>query len=537
MRLSELPRSQTMVIKVPWFTLCLALAVAGGISCKRRDQQPAVGEQHAQEHASELPSASVTVWSEKSELFMEYTALVAGHEANLAVHVTVLAGWKPLTTGAVRLTLTMADGRTTVAEASSTSRPGIFRPALKPPSAGKCKLAIHIGGDHNDDLDAGPCEVFSNAKAAHAATSEKAGGGTIAFSKEQQWATHFESVGVSERELQPTVRVNGEIKSVAGKEARLAAPAPGRVQLANPAPIIGSTVHKGQLLASIFPRLANGADRATLEADVQAAGAELIAAEAQLARALRLFADQSVPQRSVDDARAAAEVARARASAARGRRAQQSATASGVATAGQQGAFQIRAPWRGTLAMAQAATGETVDEGQMLFLLVDLAKVWLQGRVFEPDIPKVETSESGWFWVEGYEAPFAFNPTNARRITLGRVLDPQTRTVPLIFELDNADAKLRVGQFAKMDVAAGPPALAIALPVNALVEEGDKSVAYVQVSGEAFERRALSLGARSAGWVAVRDGLRVGERVVVKGAYDVKLAASAGATPAHGHAH
>jgi cobalt-zinc-cadmium efflux system membrane fusion protein len=62
-------------------------------------------------------------------------------------------------------------------------------------------------------------------------------------------------------------------------------------------------------------------------------------------------------------------------------------------------------------------------------------------------------------------------------------------------------------------------------------------VAYVQVGGESYERRVLALGARSGGWVEVVAGLAAGEHVVIRGAYDIKLAAAGGAVPEHGHAH
>ena len=55
-----------------------------------------------------------------------------------------------------------------------------------------------------------------------------------------------------------------------------------------------------------------------------------------------------------------------------------------------------------------------------------------------------------------------------------------------------------------------------------------------------FGRQAIAdvrLGDSDNGYVAVTDGVRAGERVVTRGAWSVKLAASGGAVPAHGHSH
>ena len=62
-------------------------------------------------------------------------------------------------------------------------------------------------------------------------------------------------------------------------------------------------------------------------------------------------------------------------------------------------------------------------------------------------------------------------------------------------------------------------------------------VAFVQVSGETFEKRDLAVGIRDAGWVQVMYGVKEGERVVTKGAYAIRLASVSTTLPSHGHSH
>jgi membrane fusion protein, heavy metal efflux system len=199
--------------------------------------------------------------------------------------------------------------------------------------------------------------------------------------------------------------------------------------------------------------------------------------------------------------------------------------------------FQVRAPADGTLVSIDAASGQGVEEGQKLFTVIDLGRVWLVAKVYEADVPRVESARSAWFTIDGYEQPFTVDASNGKLITVGRVIDPQTRTVPVIFELDNTAGKLRIGNFAKTTIATGARRKALAIPDLAIVEDGGRSVAFVMVEGESFERRPLRLGIRSGGWTEVLEGVNAGERVVTKGAYEVKLASASGAVPAHGHAH
>ncbi|MBI5441007.1 MAG: efflux RND transporter periplasmic adaptor subunit, partial [Deltaproteobacteria bacterium] len=353
------------------------------------------------------------------------------------------------------------------------------------------------------------------------------------FLKDQQWKTDFATAPAEAREAQASVEASGRIVPVAGREASLSAPASGRVAFGETIPAPGLAVRKGQLLAWISPRLAAGSDRPSLEAEMRASEAERAAAESQLARAERLLADDAISKRAFEEARTGATVAGARAAASAARLAQYDASASGNPGAGLKGRFAIRSPLDGTLASVEVAPGETVEEGKPLFTVVDTARVWLETQVNEADLSRLEGVRSAWFTVEGGAAPFEAG----KLVSFGRVVDPATRTVPILFEVLNSDGRLRVGQDARVRLATGPSVRALSVPESAVLDDAGKTVAFVHVSGEAFERRVLRLGVSGKGWVQVLEGLAAGERVVTKGTYEIKLAASSGAIPSSGHVH
>jgi membrane fusion protein, heavy metal efflux system len=496
------------------------------------------GSHTHEEAAPELPGQSVTLWTEHHELFMEHRPLIVGMETGFAAHVTKIPGFKAATEGTVIVTLAAAGGAALEGKVSAPSSPGIFRPVITPATAGPCEMTVTIERDGlRDVLPVPGCQVFADEPAARAALGEEEEPpGRITYLKEQAWKTEFATMPVGERELQPAVRTSAELRPVAGKEARVTAPTTGRVALADPPPVLGMEVARGQLLATLAPWSAHAGDRAGLEAEVRTSRAELEAARAQVARAERLAAEEAIPEKQLAEARTRLAVTRARLDAATGRLAQLTAGASGgPGRAG--GAFQLRSPIAGTLVAVEVTGGQSVEEGAALFTVIDLTSLWLEARVFEGDIPRVEGSRNAWFTVEGYESPFVIDETSGRLVTLGKVIDPRSRTVPIVFELANPEGRLRVGQFARAWIATGAPVRVLAVPESAIVEDGGKAVAYVQVEGESFERRPLTLGVRSAGWAEIKDGLAAGEHVVTRGAYEIKLASAAGAVPAHGHAH
>jgi multidrug efflux pump subunit AcrA (membrane-fusion protein) len=84
-----------------------------------------------------------------------------------------------------------------------------------------------------------------------------------------------------------------------------------------------------------------------------------------------------------------------------------------------------------------------------------------------------------------------------------------------------------------MDATAPRPVV----PAAAVVDDAGRPVVFVQRDGETFERRAVTIGARTGDLVQIIDGVTPRDRVVTKGAYLVRLASLSTSVPAHGHVH
>ena len=124
-------------------------------------------------------------------------------------------------------------------------------------------------------------EMPSRAARGDADTSaEQSDPAAISYLKEQQWTNEFATALVAEADVRMSVRAPATVHPLPGGEAIVAAPAAGRLQ-ADVLLSIGDRVRSGQVLAYLEPRLATGADRATLAADVAEARAALEAARAR----------------------------------------------------------------------------------------------------------------------------------------------------------------------------------------------------------------------------------------------------------------
>jgi len=487
---------------------------------------------------AEVPTLDVTVWTDTTELFMEYPPLVAGEEALFAVHLTRLSDFSAMTTGRPRIEFTPESGGSlAVLPGEEASRPGVYRVLGAPPAAGRYQWELVIDApDLMDRHDLGVVTVFPDQAAAVADAEGLPEGdpSAITYLKEPQWTIGFATAIVQEAELRRGVRVPAVIEPLTGGEAIVGAPADGRF-MAGTLLAVGDSVSPGQELGRLQPRLGEaGADRATLVAAEAEAQASQDATASDLARAERLLAERAVPARRVEEARRAATVAEARLVAAQARLAQRDetlTTGGGVASGN---SFVLRAPIAGRLVEVFAALGASYDEGAPLFRIVRTDRVELQAHVPASDAPLTGEVTEIALEIPGRPDPLV---VEANHMHDAGVLDPATRALPVQFDVDNRAGRLLIGQTAMAILYTGARERMPAVPKDAVLTQAGRPYVFVQTGGESFARRFIEVGLRDGDLVGVSAGVQPGERVVTFGAYDVQLASAAGGLPAEGHVH
>lgn len=486
---------------------------------------------------AEPPMLNLTHWTDTTELYMEYPPLVAAQPARFAVHVTKLDDFTALNAGRPRVEFTPErGGAPTVFAGSDALRPGAFRVDGTPPAAGKYTWALIVEAPGlSDRHDLGSVTVFGDEKTATAEAEKRPGGDPAAFAylKEQQWTNAFATAHVQEAALRRATRVPAAIEALPGGEAIVAAPAAGRF-MAESLPTIGTTVRAGQALGRLEPRLAGGDDRATLTAQGAEARAALDAARIEQTRAERLLADRAVPARRVEDARRATTVAEARLHAAETRIAQREETLTSGGGAAGGNSFGLRAPIAGRIAEVMATLGASYDEGAPLFKIVRTDRVELRAQVPAADAESTRGVGSLAFEIPGRPDPIVLRPLRAYD---AGIIDPKTRALPVQFEVENLGGQLLVGQTGTAVLYKADRVRAPAVPKVAVLLEAGRPYVFIQVGGERFLRRYVEIATRDGDLIGIKSGLQIGDRVVIKGAYDVQLASAAKGLPAEGHVH
>lgn len=520
-----------------------ALLACGALACgtARHDEGGHGEASHDHPHSDveqevEVPALAFTRWTEQTELFVELPALRVGEESPCAVHVTVLEGFRAPQAGTVTAVLSgggAPDERFTI---GAPSVPGIFRPVAVPRAAGARRLLFELAVDGITDVhDLGEVRVYASTDEAIAdAPEEEEHPGRIVFLKEQQWPIEFATAVVEERAVRPSLSAPALLRPRSDGDAWIVAPAAGRVVATESGfPRLGSTIARDDVLATLAPQLESATDRASLDLGRATSSIEVQRATQERERLEALVASGAIPERRLIDARYAEAQARAALTASQRRLGQYA----GVQRAGGRGrrGLDVRAPISGTLAESRVAPGSFVAADDLLFRVVDSSSLWLEIRVPEIDVPLLDPERGGWVVIQGRDEPVSLDP--AAFVARAPIVDPESRTVSVVYSVPNPEGRLAPGALATAYLYRGDPITGVAIPSSALVEDGAATVVFVQVEGEAFERRVVRVSARERDLVGIREGLRAGEHVVTRGAYAVRLAASSGSVPAHGHAH
>lgn len=345
-------------------------------------------------------------------------------------------------------------------------------------------------------------------------TKQGAAGPGISVAKETQFLLEIRTERIRTRSVEARLVAPGKVIPRTDRYAQVASPVPGIVTASGSGvPLVGQKVKKGQVLATVQQSLsaseATGLSTGLIQAEAESTRAQAALEQARKDLARLESLEGVVAEKDVQQAQLAVRTAEQELNRARSAREVLSGARQGQGTT----RFTLTAPIDGVLVEARATVGEQVDPSRPLFTVLDASVVWVEARVYENDVARVEAATGALVHSAAYEGQHF----SARLYHVGQVVDEGTRSVRVLFELDNREGRLRPGMFVDAAIGAGGRQQALAVPEAAVIEEEGRSFVFLHTGPEQFERREVVLGVRDGEWRAVRQGVREGDRVVVKG--------------------
>lgn len=299
---------------------------------------------------------------------------------------------------------------------------------------------------------------------------------------------------VSSDKEEKIIRLSGKIQADERLASSQVAHVPGRIEKLY-VTFTGEQVTKGQKLADIY-------------------SPDLIAAQRELLEALKL---QSINPSLVEAARNKLKFWKI-----------SNNTITGVEESGVvQETFPLFASESGIVTKRRVAIGDHLMEGEPLFDLMNLQKVWVLFDAYEEDLKNIKVGNRIEFTVPTFP-----NQTFKSRITfIDPIINPKTRTASIRTEVNNSRGRLKPEMFVNGSLQVstnGKGKRQMLVPKTAVMWTGKRSIVYVKVPDSeipSFQYREIELGERLGESYQVLEGLESGEEVVSYGSFTIDAAA------------
>jgi RND family efflux transporter MFP subunit len=498
-------------MKIAQKILLLGLFFLGLTSCNKKEET---------KENSSLEPLAYTLYTDHTELFVEFKPLVVGSKSKFAAHFTVLGeNFKALTDAKITVSLIVGD-RGIKNSVDAPSSPGIFRLALNPKTAGTGTLIFDIvTKNYTDKITIENVTVYPDEKTAIAKQPAHSESGDIAYLKEQAWKVEFANQQVKKQTFNDVIKTSGQILSAPGDEMIVTAKASGVVVFSGKNTIVGSAVNSGNSLFMI-----TGADmtESNIDATVKDAKANYLKAKADFERSKSLVADKIVSEREHQQVKLQFENAQTA----------YNTVSKNYSSKGQ----NVLSPMSGFVKNVLITEGQFVQSGTPLATISKNKKLLVQANVSQNYFNRLSSITSANFKTPQSDVVYNTTALYGRIVSYGKSTSASTPFIPVTFEVDNA-GQFVSGSIIEIYLKSSTIVDALVIPVSSLVEEQGIFYVYVQTGGESFQKREVKIGASDGLNVQVLSGIVENERVVTKGGYQIKLSSASGALPAHGHEH
>lgn len=378
-------------------------------------------------------------------------------------------------------------------------------------------MALIVGGcaekaaheEHEHDHEMHHEEEEAHAHEAH-------GAGEVVFKKQDA-----EAIGLQTQTVQPgvfseVIKTSGQIQSAQGSETVLVATVPGVVTLGDTRFVDGTAVRKGQPVLTLASNTLSDGDVA-----IRIKNAYLTA-KREFERMEQLIGDKIVSQKEYEQARLAYENAKVAYDAIQGKQ-----SVRGVA---------VTAPMNGFLKNILVKEGDYVTVGQPLATISQNNRLLLRADVSEKNYARLPMIRSAHFKTPYDDKVYKLDELDGRLLSYGKSSGNNSFYIPVLFEFDNKGAVI-AGSYVEVYLLGKPMEQVLSVPTSALVEEQGLYCVYLRLDEDCYKKQYVTLGADNGEAVQILSGLKTGDEVVTKGAYQIKLASASNAIPAHTHHH
>ena len=313
------------------------------------------------------------------------------------------------------------------------------------------------------------------------------------------------------------IHTSGKVLSASCDETTVVATISGRVSYKN-------HVSEGLKVAGGMPLFSiTSAGMQVADGDpVQRARIDYERAERDYTRARLLIKDKIISEKDLAVAKAEYEAARL--------------TYTSVQKTRSAGGVVVTAPRGGYVKQCLVAGGDYVEAGQPLAVITQNKHLYLRAEIPEREFKELNKIRCAKFRTSYSDRLYDITDMGGHIQSYGRSAEVNNSYIPVVFGFNNTGDVVQ-GSYAEIYLITQERENVLTLPLTALTEEQGVHYIYIQVDKEGYRKQEVTLGESDGERVEILSGLKKGDKVVTKGAIQVKLASAANAIPAHNHTH
>lgn len=372
-----------------------------------------------------------------------------------------------------------------------------------------CLLAAAACHNHTEEHEHETEEAAEN----HA--HEEASSGEIVMSAERAKEAGVEVQTVLPGKFSTAIRTSGVLSPAGNGAATVTSRTAGILSWNGATPVPGQAVSESEVIATVSAGGMGEGDAVTKAAIAYEA------AKTEYERAKSLLEDKIISQREFTAIEANYKTAL---NAWQGSSSGENMNGVGVVS-----------PMGGNIVSVLKSEGDYVAAGEAIATVSDNSLLRLTADLPEK-YASMRNSVSGVnFRVGSDEGTVSLPGSEARPVAVGSSLTAASSYIPVTFEFANRNGFLP-GTYAEVWLLSDSSDNVISVPESALTEEQGEFFVYVRLDEECYRKVPVTVGGRNGVSVEILSGLKGGEDVVVKGAYQVRLS-SASVIPGHTHNH
>jgi len=172
--------------------------------------------------------------------------------------------------------------------------------------------------------------------------------------------------------------------------------------------------------------------------------------------------------------------------------------------------LHIHSPSTGIVIEKPVTEGMYVKPGMAIYTIADISRVWAYVDVYEYELPWIKTGQEA-------EMTLASYPGKTFRGKVSFIypfMDQKTRTNKVRLEFDNPALELKPNMYANVTLKSMVSRKAIAVPAEAVILSGERSIVFLSRGDGKFIPREVTLGVEAGGFYEVSKGLEDGDIVV-----------------------